>query len=193
MLEQLDRIDWSRLTHAYGAAADVPQLIRGLVSQDPEVRQRSTYELFGNVWHQGTIFEASAYVVPALFEIIDADAENTDAIDLLTSIAGGQGYWEVHEGAIPAAPSEDQLAAERRVVAAVRQAVSPRLPDLLQYLEHTEEQIRTNTALALRFYPEHRALSLPALRSRLAVEDDEFAKETIFDSIATLMAMPGSA
>src|SRR5207237_10305385 len=38
MLEGLDAVEWASLTHAYGEAADVPGLIRELLSSDPEVR-----------------------------------------------------------------------------------------------------------------------------------------------------------
>ena len=32
MLEGLDAVEWAQLTHAYGAAVDVPELIRALTS-----------------------------------------------------------------------------------------------------------------------------------------------------------------
>ncbi len=33
-MQRLDSVDWGRLTHAYGGAADVPGLIRALSSND---------------------------------------------------------------------------------------------------------------------------------------------------------------
>lgn len=35
----LDDVDWSALTHAYGPATEVPDLLRGVVSDDPAVRE----------------------------------------------------------------------------------------------------------------------------------------------------------
>ncbi|GHO46095.1 hypothetical protein [Ktedonospora formicarum] len=37
MLETLDSIPWSDLEHAYGEASNVPDMIRGLVSPEPEI------------------------------------------------------------------------------------------------------------------------------------------------------------
>ena len=39
MLEGLERIDWGRLTHAYGPAGEVPGWIRELTSDDAAVRK----------------------------------------------------------------------------------------------------------------------------------------------------------
>lgn len=84
LLSGLDRVDWSRLRHAYGAAVDVPGLIRALVdpgSADAETkatarRERKSvfdvacWELWGNVFHQGTVYQASAPTIPFLVEIL---------------------------------------------------------------------------------------------------------------------------
>ena len=56
MLEGLDTIDWSSLTHAHGpAAADVPGLLRSLLSDGAGVRMQACAELHERVWHQGTV------------------------------------------------------------------------------------------------------------------------------------------
>lgn len=70
MLEGLYEIDWSRLHHAYGAADDVPKCIEGLASSDPKVRADADGTLYGNIWHQGTIYEATSYAVPFLLELV---------------------------------------------------------------------------------------------------------------------------
>jgi hypothetical protein len=64
MLEGLNEINWSQLHHAYGEASDVPVLIRKLLSKDENERNEALDHLFGNIWHQGTIWEASSYAVP---------------------------------------------------------------------------------------------------------------------------------
>lgn len=64
MLASLDMIDWADLTHAYGRATDVPDQIRALRSADPGIRDKALHSLYGNIFHQGTRFEASAYAVP---------------------------------------------------------------------------------------------------------------------------------
>ena len=60
MLEGLERIDWERLTHAYGPAGEVPGWIRELTSDDAAVRKRAFDVLEGSICHQGSRYRASA-------------------------------------------------------------------------------------------------------------------------------------
>ncbi|WDZ86163.1 HEAT repeat domain-containing protein [Micromonospora cathayae] len=91
MLDHLDDIDWARLGHAYGSAADVPDQLRALRSPDEKVRKDALGALYANIFHQGTRYEASAYAVPFLLELL-ADPATPDRdwlLHLLTSLAIG--------------------------------------------------------------------------------------------------------
>lgn len=80
LLDGLEKVDWSRLHHAYGPAVDVPSLLRALV--DPKATlpakrmakgdtfDQAVWILWGNVFHQGSVWQASAHVVPFLVEIL---------------------------------------------------------------------------------------------------------------------------
>jgi hypothetical protein len=70
VLERLDEVPWSTLTHAYGSAADVPELLRGLASADPDEREAALSELHGNAWHQGAVYPATPHLVPFLLELL---------------------------------------------------------------------------------------------------------------------------
>ena len=72
MLEGLDSIRWAELEHAYGSAEDVPGLLRELLDRDPAVRSKTIWTLYGNVFHQGTRYPATAYVVPFLIELCES-------------------------------------------------------------------------------------------------------------------------
>ncbi len=91
MLEGLDSIDWARLGHAYGTADDVPGQLRALASDDADLRGKALYDLYGNIFHQGTRYEATAYAVPFLLELLGNPAapNRADILGLLTSIAIG--------------------------------------------------------------------------------------------------------
>lgn len=91
MLDRIDDIDWRRLSHAYGSAADVPDQIRALRSPDRQVREAALDRLYGNIFHQGSRYEASAYAVPFLLELLaDPATPDRDALlHLLTSLAIG--------------------------------------------------------------------------------------------------------
>ncbi|SOD25329.1 hypothetical protein SAMN05518800_1854 [Variovorax sp. YR752] len=56
-------INWNVLKHAYGGAADVPNLLDALSS---DAKDPVWDELWGRVCHQGTVYSASAPVLPFL-------------------------------------------------------------------------------------------------------------------------------
>jgi hypothetical protein len=87
-LDGLERIPWKNLTHAYGSADDVPELLRALrtASQDEQGDGTPLYELYGNIWHQGTVYEATAYAVPFLIELA-TDPQTPDREGILNLLA----------------------------------------------------------------------------------------------------------
>src|SRR5207248_2283185 len=94
-----DRIDWAGLSHAYGPAADVPDLLRTLASDDADERREALYELYGNIWHQGTVYQATAHAVPFLVELLQSPGvqDKPEILRLLQALAGGSSYLEVHQ------------------------------------------------------------------------------------------------
>lgn len=194
MLNGLDAIDWSALEDAYGNAGETPHRLRALLSDDEEVREEALNELFGSVWHQGTIYSVSAHVIPFLVELIEAPhvKEKESVVALLASIAGGRGYYEVHE------PLSQKLmrfpfdlttkrSAETRAVDAVRRTASRHIPGLLPHLESPNESVRTAIAQALPFYPEHSALAKSALERALDSETDSDVREILNESLRALV------
>src|SRR4029434_1620743 len=111
MLEGLDEIRWERLHHAFGAATDVPPALRALTSADPEIVREAVHELFGTIWHQGTVYSATPNAVPFLIEILRAMATHEPAgvVWLLAEIAQGQGYYTVHAREPKDAPTSVDL------------------------------------------------------------------------------------
>jgi hypothetical protein len=99
-VNDIDQIPWQDLTHAYGSAADVPDLLRALRASSPELHGDDSplWQLFGNIWHQGTVYEATAYAVPFLIELA-VDRRTPDRVgilSLLVEIARGSSYRDVH-------------------------------------------------------------------------------------------------
>src|SRR5690348_3356050 len=85
MLEGLDAINWAKLTHAYGPAEDVPGLIRKLASRNARVREGAYRALYGNLWHQHTVYEATAFAVPFLIHLLRApDVKDKDKCERTT-------------------------------------------------------------------------------------------------------------
>ncbi|MFF5261975.1 hypothetical protein ACFY4C_23810 [Actinomadura viridis] len=90
-LEGLDTVDWADLHHAYGSAADVPGQLTALLSADAEERHQAHNQLRGNVYHQGTRWQASCHVVPFLTGLVDdpGTPDRAAVADLLRAIALG--------------------------------------------------------------------------------------------------------
>jgi hypothetical protein len=99
MLEGLDKIEWTKVRHAYGPAGDVPDLLRRLSSHDRTASEAAISELYGNIWHQGTVYEATAPAVPFLIELAanPQSGSRPEILMLLASIANGNSYLDVHQ------------------------------------------------------------------------------------------------
>ena len=91
MLENLDSVAWSQLTHAYGAATDVPAQIRNLASANEVERENALWELYGNIFHEGARYQATPYAVPFLYELVTAPEtpDRHEIVYLLVSLALG--------------------------------------------------------------------------------------------------------
>jgi len=133
MLEGLDRVDWSGLRHAYGAAEDVPALIRALISPSEDERRAAITELYGNLWHQGTIYEATSYAVPFLIELVGSDKTPArhEILSYLGTLADGTSFADVHKGSMRL--SEEELSA--------------RLERELHWVEQTRRAVKSGEAL----------------------------------------------
>lgn len=98
MLETLDAIEWSSLTHAYGKATDVPGVLRSLLSTDQKERRQAISMFYSTILHQRTVYSATAAAVPFLYELLTTPdvQDKSEIAHLLTQIAVGVGYLEVH-------------------------------------------------------------------------------------------------
>ncbi|WP_459804351.1 hypothetical protein [Herbidospora sp. RD11066] len=83
-----DMTDWSRLTHAYGSAENIPDLLDQLV---PDSRAEVWEELWSCICHQMTVYPASFAALPRLTEIARtwAPEDRTMILSLCGSIVAG--------------------------------------------------------------------------------------------------------
>lgn len=107
LFDEIAVVPWAELHHAYGPATDVPDLLRTLMlpeAASPELidaakkSKRSVFEhvtwtLWGNVFHQGTVWQVTATTVPFFAAILrdrPADPERKAfLIDYLHHLALG--------------------------------------------------------------------------------------------------------
>ena len=142
VLRGIEQIDWSKHNHAFGPADDLPRLLHDVASGGAAA-DRAVSDLFGTIWHQGTVYDASSVAVPFLGELAasnDVDVEiRYLLLALIFAIGRGKGYWQVHaragsrHGHLPA-DLATVLEAESRTVRACRQAVQQVANELLENL-----------------------------------------------------------
>ncbi len=177
-------VDWHALHHAYGAADDMPQLLRDLASPDAAVVEATVHELFGNIWHQGTVYEATAPAVPFLIEAARSLAalHRAELLHLLGAIATGASYLDIHQHLPSFNDCRDtlehatQLARELGWVADAYAAVRKGVPVFLPMLTDVSSDVRGAAAYVLAQFSENRDRIYPALARQMREETDESAR-----------------
>lgn len=89
VLTRLAEIDWSSMSHAYGTAEEVPELLVAMASEDEEVRDKAFSRFYGAVHHQGDVYACTMAAVPFLVELAEAEYSPARAslVRLLASIS----------------------------------------------------------------------------------------------------------
>ncbi|MFF4621262.1 hypothetical protein [Nonomuraea jabiensis] len=115
-MDDLDRVSWGKLRHAYGPATDVPGQLRALASADEGERQEAMSALYTNIFHQGTRFPATPHAVPFLARLA-ADPATPDReliLHLLASLALGYEEGHLPEGVAVARWREESAGVQSR-------------------------------------------------------------------------------
>ncbi|MFI1932073.1 HEAT repeat domain-containing protein [Streptomyces sp. NPDC020330] len=169
MFSGIDEVDWASMEHAYGPADDVPELLRGLASDDPAEREAALDGMYGAVHHQGDVYACTLACIPFLFELaVDPGVQDRGSVvELLTSI-GGFDLDEDDEAEI----DEDEIegAANYAMAAA---AVTAGAGVFFELIADEDPGVRLAAPLALATLHRHPVRVLTLLRERLPVEPDE--------------------
>jgi hypothetical protein len=202
VLQGLDAVPWADLEHAYGSAADVPDLLRKLLDADPKVRSDVLRKLYSNVFHQGTRYQATSYVIPFLIEMC-ASPDVPRRGDLL-GFWGGliTGYFSVQErpcwgdgervhncGEILIPEPDDSFwgdypAALHRVY---RESLKGHAP-LCDLLDEEDPGVRAGAAWVLACLPTKAEDSVPELEARVPPEPSGWVRAAIAFALGELGA-----
>ncbi|CVL08310.1 hypothetical protein FPRO06_12737 [Fusarium proliferatum] len=196
-LAGLESIDWSQLSHAYGPADDVPQLLKDLQSTAPEVYKTAFTKCWSNIYHQGSRYSASVEAIPFLYALLDSPAtqDRESLLYLITSLAIGHPNWSVPNG-IDVDNWEKSIAEIEKPEYRDRamegfkayEAVERGLSSILSCLNEDLASMRANAAHALAFFPRQSATSRMALLERLGGETNNNVSATIVLALAVLFA-----
>jgi hypothetical protein len=179
MLDGLDSIPWQQLTHAYGSAEDVPGLLRASLSANEGAGQEDSplWCLFGNIWHQGTVYEATAYAVPFLIELAENQQtpNRVDILLLLAAIARGNSYLAVHGNILKESDFAAKKTSELEWAAKAHAAVESGF-DAFVAMTEEEPQVRLASAHVLAQLQERGELVSTLLQRLLSVETDSLRR-----------------
>lgn len=95
-------IDWSKLTHVYGPATDVPELLEAFLDGGDDVSGRAFQKLISSLYHQSDVTDATAMVALVLGEELsraDGGRRAAECLELLSLFAQAAGSFGVTDAA----------------------------------------------------------------------------------------------
>jgi hypothetical protein len=186
MFEGLDEIDWAAMRQAYRSAAGVPELLRGLASGDPAVREAALNGMYGAVYDQGDVDECTVASVPFLLEVA-ADPglpDRAGVVRLLASISGFHGDERSDVGGVADPENADTVPAMLRQMA--RRAVAAACTQLLGLLADADPQVRRIVPTVLLTCDDDGDRVVRALQDRMRLETDPVVRSAIIDGVGRL-------
>lgn len=69
-LDEIEKIDWKSLSHAYGNAENIPQMLQDFTSDNEGHREGALDYFLCSIYHQGTIYSATPHVCHYLIELL---------------------------------------------------------------------------------------------------------------------------
>lgn len=157
---------WAELSHAYGVADDVPDLLRRMAGSDEVDVVTAQEELRGSILHQGGVCTATVPAVPFLGTLLADPAT-------------------VHPGGIVHLLG-DMADIRDPGLADLRAAVTAEVDRILPFLTADDAYTRQVAAFALAQCPGRAAETIPALRAQWTVEPEPAVRGSLVIAVVTL-------
>jgi hypothetical protein len=194
-LSELGSVDWAAVSDAYGPAIRVPAVLRALCSTIPEHRDIALSVLLQYIWHQGTVYSATAAAVPFLYRLLESDGpqDKSAVAFILATIADGTPPFARCENDPPEAEKwreilrkcdrslEAEMEQGRQYGAEIRRRLQAELDLLYPYLRDPIPDVRRAVAIALDQFPDVVTRVLPDLRAALEEEPDQYVRSILED------------
>jgi hypothetical protein len=125
IVTRVRQVRWEQLSHAYGPAGDVGPELEALVLGDEATRREAWKELWGNVHHQGTVYDATVPAVEVLADLAGWDEfpDRREALCMLGAFAEGDGSRAGEVGAAVRARVVDLVARWRNEPTLIQRAL----------------------------------------------------------------------
>ncbi|MEV8034527.1 HEAT repeat domain-containing protein [Streptomyces sp. NPDC086182] len=196
MFTGIDEVDWASMDHAYGNAADVPDLLRGLASPLPQERETALDGMYGAVHHQGDVYDSTLASIPFLFTLAAHAGlpDRGEIVELLASIGGSGDDDGFEDGRVEVARGRHAQDPEDDNHTMARTAVRAGAAVFLDLVADGDPQVRRAAPSALvRFHGEPpRVLAL--LTERLRDEQEDGVRLALVESLGLLARLyAGSA
>ena len=193
----LDEVDWGRFHHSYGAAGDVPDLLRALSARDQQHASASLSTLWNLVRHQGGSSAPAALAVPFLLRAATERAvHNRDQLLLLAAEAGHRNHFGrdrredlLQVGYLPGEEAFDSSGYPAQwTLQAARYALTADVPLLVELLDDPDPAVRAHAAYALATAASPPSRARHELRARLAVEREPPVRISLVLAVTQLAA-----
>jgi len=173
----IDEVDWASMEHAYGSAEDVPMLLRGLLSELPDERERALDGMYGAVHHQGDVYDSTLACIPFLFDVIGQAGlpDRGSVVELLASIGG----TDLEDDDFPDDPDADRPDNHAMARAAVRAGAEV----FLGLTEDADPEVRRAAAHAVVRFADGPARAFTVLHRRVEREADDSVKTALIEAL----------
>lgn len=170
MLEGLDRVDWTRLTHAYGSAANVPAALRALALGGTSQATRALATLEDSLCQQGTRYTGTVAAIPFLAELaLRRGPKAVGLLHLLRAIAAPSYTAMLKQGQTTRAfYAEGMNGPSPQVAARCHAGAAKVLPALLPLLDTDDPTQAAAMLLFLAEFPADWSESAPRIIDAIA-------------------------
>lgn len=160
MLDRVHSVDWKNLNHAYGSAANVPDVFPLLLSPKAEDQEEAFEFLYSALWHQGSVYQATTFFVPFVVDMIQMKEVpcKTELIEFLRDVSS-HGYRSRSD-----------------VCRQIYDAVVQGLPVYLTLLEGADDDVQRSLPYLLSALETHQSEILPHIYTRFFQASDVLVK-----------------
>lgn len=181
----IDSTPWDELQHAYGAATDIPPLLRDVSTAKGRKLYDVMDELCSRVLHQGTIYSASPAVARALIQMLGGTGprERTSFYGLLTGFASSARESISVGHAVPSCRGGDPVDG-----IAIRDAILDAHATFVPDLANSTAELRAQSAELLTAFADASPAMAGLVRERYIIEADARVRHSMLDGLDRVRA-----